>query len=259
MKKHFWPACTIVLLTLCLGCATRQPSHYNVGNAHAHNDYLQPRPFTDAYEAQFGSIEVDVFLKNDQLLVAHDTASLPKAKTIQSWYLNPLAEAIDRNNGFVYADSTKKLILLIDLKTEAEATLAKLVNVLKEYPDLRTCSSLKMVVTGNQPDNLLAYPAYLFFDGNFKRSYTHKELQRVALYSDNFKNYSKWNGIGSLKEEEKNLLLSNIKKAHAQHKPVRFWAAPDNQAAWQQLMDIGVDYINTDQIEGLSSFLKMKL
>ncbi|MBE7174721.1 MAG: alkaline phosphatase [Williamsia sp.] len=46
-----------------------------------------------------------------------------------------------------------------------------------------------------------------------------------------------------------------INKAHDLHKPVRFWGAPDVVNAWYQLMKLGVDYINTDHIPALASFL----
>jgi alkaline phosphatase len=42
---------------------------------------------------------------------------------------------------------------------------------------------------------------------------------------------------------------------HASGKKIRFWNAPDNPQSWQTLMNIGVDYINTDHINELGSFL----
>ena len=48
-------------------------------------------------------------------------------------------------------------------------------------------------------------------------------------------------------------MLAN--KSHALNKKIRFWAAPDNEKAWIILMRLGVDYINTDHIEAISSFL----
>jgi len=43
-----------------------------LARAHAHNDYLHPRPLLDALDAGFTSIETDVWLVDGDLLVAHD-------------------------------------------------------------------------------------------------------------------------------------------------------------------------------------------
>ena len=39
---------------------------------------------------------------------------------------------------------------------------------------------------------------------------------------------------------------------------VRFWAAPDNAAVWEELYRAGVDLINTDRLEQLDAFLLLK-
>ena len=54
------------------------------------------------------------------------------------------------------------------------------------------------------------------------------------------------------------MLKTEIKKSHALHKSVRFWAAPDTEIAWRELMNLKVDFINTDRINELASFLGKK-
>lgn len=63
-------------------------------NAHSHNDYLQPQPFYTAYANRFASIEIDVFLKNDSLYVAHEEKEIKAGHTIQNLYLKPLLEQV---------------------------------------------------------------------------------------------------------------------------------------------------------------------
>ncbi|MEJ7912232.1 MAG: alkaline phosphatase, partial [Chitinophagaceae bacterium] len=46
-----------------------------------------------------------------------------------------------------------------------------------------------------------------------------------------------------------------VSRAHALKKPIRFWAAPDSPNAWYTLMGLDVDYINTDKIFEITSFL----
>ena len=75
------------------------------------------------------------------------------------------------------------------------------------------------------------------------------------MLSDNFKNYSLWNGEGSIAPQEVEAIDNVIKKAHALQKKVRFWNAPDNEDAWRFFMQQQVDYINTDYISALAKFL----
>ena len=67
--------------------------------AHAHNDYEHPRPLLDALDHRFGSVEADIFLVGDQLLVAHDPADLDPTRTLESLYLDPLAARVKANHG----------------------------------------------------------------------------------------------------------------------------------------------------------------
>jgi alkaline phosphatase len=249
--------CFILALNFFSIGAFAQERKYTVSNAHAHNDYNHPVPFYTAYNSGFGSIEADIILKNQQLYVAHDTLDITSKKTLQSLYLDPLQEAIQKNKGYVYADSLKNLFLLIDLKTPAETTLEALLKVLQLYKMITGCLSLKIVITGNQPDvsRLTSYPNYIFFDGDLNKNYTIESLDKVALFSGNFRNYTSWNGEGILVESDLKKIKNAVTKAHTLNKPIRFWAAPDLPNAWYQLMSLNVDYINTDKIHEISAFL----
>jgi alkaline phosphatase len=249
--------CFILCFNLLLTAAFGQGRKYTVSNVHAHNDYNHPVPFYTAYDAGFGSIEADIILKNDVLYVAHDSLGISPKKTLESLYLDPLQEVIKKNKGYVYADSGKNLLLLIDLKTAAEPTLDALLKLLQQYKLVTSCPGLKIVITGNQPDfsKLLSYPPWLFFDGKLDQPYTAEALNKIALFSQDFRNYSSWRGEGALQVSERKKIENAVTKAHSFNKPIRFWAAPDLPNAWHQLMRLNVDYINTDKIQELSSFL----
>ena len=60
--------------------------------AHAHNDYEHARPLFDALDHGFCSIEADIWLVDDQLLVAHDFDKVSPERTLQGLYLDPLLE-----------------------------------------------------------------------------------------------------------------------------------------------------------------------
>lgn len=256
MKRLFLSITVFVLLVSSLPA---QQIKYTVANAHSHNDYVHKVRFWDAWQNGFGSIEANIILDNGDLLIAHDP--IPpgqERRTLDSFYLAPLQRCIDKNNGTVYADPTRSLQLMIDIKTDAIATLNKLIEKLKSYPSLISTPSLKIAISGNRPDPnaFPSFPSWIYFDGEFQKKYNKASLEKIEMFSDNFQNYSSWKGEGALPEKDKQLLLVAINKAHAMNKKVRFWSAPDNPVAWKTFMSLGVDYLNTDKIEEMTRFLK---
>lgn len=247
--------CILMLFSLTKGIS--QLPAYSVSNAHSHNDYEQSVPLMKAYQAGFGSIEADVYLRNDQLLVAHEEKELDNNRTLEHLYLEPLDRSVTNNQGYPYADHSKKLLLLIDIKSEAVPTLNKLVQVLKKYPSLAGSHNLQFVISGNRPpeNTYNNYPGFIAFDGELSKTYTNEALKHIALMSDNLANYTQWNGKGIVVADEWKKLQAIVAHAHELGKPVRFWNSPDFENAWLQLMKLGVDYINTDHIERLSTFL----
>ena len=95
--KHFFSALTAGYLfsiasggTAFLDC--NQLSAQISPIAHAHNDYEHERPLHDAMESGFNSVEADVYLIEDKLLVAHDRRDTTPQRTLQSLYLDPLQQ-----------------------------------------------------------------------------------------------------------------------------------------------------------------------
>ena len=235
-----------------------QPPVYTVANLHSHNDYEKPFPFWEAYNQGFGSIEADIFLQGNNLVIAHDTIQLKLGRTLDSFYLQPLQRCIQKNNGYPYTNPTRSLQLLIDLKTDSTATLDKLVEKLKLYPVITSSPGVKIVITGNRPavTSFSSYPSWIYFDGELNVDYPATALSRIEMLSDNFKTYSAWNGKGVIPAKEKRILDSMVVKAQRLHKKIRFWNAPDLINSWYGFMKLGVDYINTDHIYNAASFIK---
>lgn len=237
--------------------ANAQNPVYTTGNAHSHNDYEQARPFWSAYNARFGSIEADIFLVKDTLFVAHDTAELMFKRSFEKLYLAALADCIDKNKGSVYADPSKHLQLLIDIKTDAKSTLSKLLQVLHKYPSLTKCPRLHFAISGNRPPQHLftRYPAFIKFDGELNQSYSAAARAKIIMLSTDFKTLSLWDGKENLTRVEAAAIRRAIEKAHRSGKKVRFWNAPDTPDAWEKFIGLGVDFINTDKIDSLAEFL----
>jgi alkaline phosphatase len=237
--------------------AVAQPSQYTIANTHSHNDYEQAIPFRMAYAAGFGSIEADIFLQNGELIVGHDRNEIMAHRTLEEYYIRPLLEGLLKNNGHPYADYTRTLQMLIDIKTDSIFTVDTLVALLKKYPQISNNPSVRWVITGNRPDTSrwTSYPSFIWFDGELFRDYNQRSLSRIAMMSDDLKNYTQWNGKSNIPAGELSRLKELVNKSHKVNKPVRFWDAPDFINAWIQLMHLGVDYLNTDHIKALQDFL----
>jgi len=229
----------------------------NVSGIFAHNDYEKPEPFTRAYGLQVGYIEADIFLVDGELLVAHTFQEVNKVKTFDALYLKPLQAAILRNGNRTYPNG-QILSLMIDLKTEGKSTLLALVKKLETYPDLVKCKTLRITISGNVPDAAVwsEFPAYIYFDGRPTNTYTTEQLQRINLVSANFGEYARWNGRGELTTSDKKQVQEVLRKVHTWGKPMRFWASPDFTNAWIKLSKMGVDVLNTDDVEGLHTLFK---
>ena len=250
------------LLTLFLSfqlvSTLAQPLSYTMANTHSHNDYEQAIPFWMAYNEGFGSIEADIFLQGGTLLVGHDLNEIKSGRTLEQYYLGPLDSCIRKNNGHPFADPSRRLQMLIDIKTDSIATLGELVNTLKKHPLLTGNPSLRWVITGNRPAPALfaSYPSFIWFDGILHQDYSDQSLQKICMMSDDFKYYSSWNGRDSLSDTDWKKLQQAVTRSHRLHEPVRFWRAPDFTNAWKQFIRLQVDYINTDHLHALAVFLK---
>ena len=234
-----------------------QPIKYTVANTHSHNDYEQPTPFWMAYQEQFGSIEADIFLVDGRLLIAHDRKELQQGRTLEDYYVKPLAAQIEKNHGHPYADTSRRLQMLIDVKADSTAVLAALVTLLEKYPNLTQTPSLTWVISGNRPPQSLytSYPSFISFDGILGNHYSSGALSRITMMSDDLHRYTHWNGLDTIPAADKKTILAAIAWSHDLHLPVRFWDAPDFPNAWDQLMQLRVDFINTDHIRQLAAYL----
>jgi YVTN family beta-propeller protein len=220
---------------------------------HSHNDYEQKEPFFAAYRAGFSSIEADVWLLNGKLLVGHDQKDLQTSRTLEELYLKPLASKISANKGRPYPEKTKKLQLMIDIKSEAEITLDAISALLRSYPQISKNKYITVTVSGNRPpeEKWTSYPAYIHFDGRPGNSYTAEVLKKISMISDSYAGYLD----PGTNELDLAKATKTINEAHASQIPFRFWGNPDHAESWQKLSDIGVDFINTDRISQLVAFM----
>lgn len=237
--------------------AGSQEKKYSVANGHAHNDYLNKRPFYDAYNNGFGSIEADVFPVDGKLLVAHSKKEIRPGHTLTDLYINPLAREFELNK-------PRPIILLIDIKEDYRTSLGllkkKLAPLEAYLKKPGKPNYITIVVSGERPPpaEYKNYPDFIFFDSDLKYAYSEAEWVRVALVSLPFNKISGWKGGSEPGVNELLPVKKVVDSVHGAGRPIRFWAAPDTMLAWKWQQQMQVDLIGTDKVEELAAFLNPK-
>ena len=239
--------------------------------AHAHNDYEHPRPLFDALDHRFGSVEADIFLVGDQLLIGHDASELDPSRTLESLYLEPLSALVKANHGSVYRGWRHPLQLLIDIKTEGSSTYLELDRHLLRYKHLFTTythgrvhpGAVTNVISGDRAARIPMEAQTVrraFYDGRLADLGGSAPASFISLISDDWQANFTWLGTGAFPDAERQKLRSIVARAHAAGQTVRFWNTPDvagpaRDALWDELFAAGVDFLNTDDLAGLEAFL----
>ncbi|MDO0928841.1 phosphatidylinositol-specific phospholipase C/glycerophosphodiester phosphodiesterase family protein [Streptomyces sp. TG1A-8] len=238
-------------------------------HAHAHNDYDHPRPLLDALDHRFGSVEADVFLVGDRLLIGH-AAELDPARTLESLHLDPLAARVRANRGRVYRGWHRSVQLLVDIKTEGSSAYRELDRHLRRHPHLfTTCARgrvhpgpVTVVVSGDRAARApmeAQGERRAFHDGRLTDLGSAAPASFAPLISDNRTLHFTWQGEGPFPDAERRKLRSIAGAAHAHGQRVRFRATPDTpgparDALSTELLATGVDFPNTDDLAGLEAF-----
>jgi hypothetical protein len=241
--------------------------------AHAHNDYEHQRPLFDALDHNFKSVEADIWLVEGELIIAHDSEDVPQAvkdgRTLRSLYLEPLQTVIAQNGGSVYRGDPDYFTLLIDIKSEAASTYLALHEELQDYEGMLTRfgprgvrdGAVTAIVSGNRPRELMLQQRvrYAAYDGRLSDLGVATDQTFVPLISDNWTRNFTWRGDGPMPSKERRKLRSIVETAHANGQRVRFWETPElspqREAVWRELLAARVDYINTDHLSDLETFL----
>jgi glycerophosphoryl diester phosphodiesterase len=232
-------------------------------NAHAHNDYEHRRPLFDALQNGFTSIEADVHLVDGKLLVSHDRPTT-SARTLEDLYLKPLDSISKANGASIYREQSIPILLMIDIKTEGDETFKALQQVLLLHIwalDFRGHKgAYRVVISGNRPVELIRNepPHLSAIDGRPEDLGKGFSTDEMPVVSENYKKIINWNGKGRPSQAELDKVIALAAKVHGENKKLRLWGIPDNENAWNVLLQAGVDLINTDKLEELNMFLTEK-
>jgi hypothetical protein len=267
MRTGFlWVPAAIGLLLLT-GLASRAAeAPQPLPQAHAHNDYLHPRPLRDALDHGFCSVEADIFLVDGKLLVAHERAEVQPDRTLDALYLDPLLAQAHKNAGRIYPGGPP-FTLLVDIKSDAEPTYRALSTMLARYAEMLsryregavTPGAVTVVISGNRPRKLLEQEKlrYAAMDGRLEDLGSGAPPSLIPLVSSNWTMSFAWKGAGPFPAAEREKLKALVRRAHGGGYRLRFWATPDVPEAWRELRAAEVDLINTDDLSGLAAFLRM--
>ncbi len=198
-------------------------------------------------------------------MVAHTARELSKDRTLRGLYLDPLRDRIEKNGGSVHGDG-HPFSLLIDIKSKGEPTYGALHQLLSQYKDIFTSvtdgksteRAITAVISGNRPFKAVAAdsPRYVGIDGRMSDLESDQPANLMPLISDHWGRHFKWRGRGEMPAADREKLDRVMDQAHGRGRRVRFWATPDNEITWAALHDAGVDLINTDNLPGLSGYLR---
>jgi hypothetical protein len=235
---------------------------------HSHNDYWRPHPLTDALQRGFKSVEADVFLANGALLVGHSREELQPGKTLESLYLKPLQQLLDREKKLYQTKSA--LYLYIDFKTDGPATYSQLIPVLQKYESMlvkpggkSNTGWVKVILTGNYPRDLVTADKkrLVYLDGKVADLQQGLDARLFPVVSGNWSSFFKWQGQGSIPAAEARLLETWNKQALKNGQQIRFWNMPEKNEShiknlWRTLLTYKSMLVGTDHLDWLKEVIE---
>jgi hypothetical protein len=263
LRTRFW----ITWCLLCFIAAAVHAQNTPLINAFAHNDYQHKRPLFEALSNGYTYIEADVYVHNNKLVITHVLPAIHHSRTLEGLYLQPLADYIQKNKGEVYPGYTAPITLMIDIKSDANKTYALLKPLLDKYRSMLSGyqngvlknGAVRIVLSGNKPFDLMHTDAdrLAFIDEDLRKITrdTSTTDNMMAMASCKYSRLLSWKGSGMLSDRERERLTAYVGEAHRRGAKVRLWSSPDSQVVWKQLLQCGVDLINTDKLARLKDFL----
>lgn len=239
---------------------------------HSHNDYEQPRPLETALSTGMVGIEVDVFLRDDVLFVAHEERDLDPSRTLRSLYLEPLYRRFRRFEGQIRENGVP-VLLFVDFKEPGIEIYEALERDLMTYPGLVR----RVVWNADDRCTITPGPVIVVATGSYPRDAIISDTDRVVaidgripddLLSD-FPPHlmptisTSFAVLGDLPVAQGpgglgRAMSTIIARSTAAGRLVRFYEGIDSERFWETQVVAGVHLINTDDPERLSAHLRSR-
>lgn len=264
LKVKFLRA-TILIILATFASLPSFSQNIPLQNAFAHNDYWHKHPLHDALQNGYTHIEADIFLRNKKLIVAHFLPFFKKQRTLERLYLEPLCHLVN-NQGQIFKGYNTPITLMIDIKSRSNDTYKVLKPILEKYKDMLSSYEngqvhyrmVTIVLSGHKPYEMIKNEQYrlAFIDEDLRKIGRDNALTEIyPMASCRYSSLLNWRGKGKIPPAEKTRLCTYVSKAHSMGKKVRLWASPENKEVWEELLNCGVDLINTDELVALKNFL----
>lgn len=256
MKKIFL---TLISVLMFLSAVSVTAQEYPI-RIHSHNDYWRTVPFWTAYSHHLYSYEADVYLVDGVVCVAHDREDVSPDRNIHNLYIDPIVSVYKANGGKPWENAKHGIQILVDIKDETEPTMNALVEAFGKYPEVFDRSvnpyGVQIAITGNfpEPEDFDKYPKFMGIDGRLDINYTPEQLERVAIISEDFSDFARWNGKGIMLPDQEARVREVIEKVHAMGKPLRFWGTPECETTYYTFLNLGIDFVNTDDPSKAAAF-----
>lgn len=248
--------------------------------AHAHNDYLHTKPLWDALGQGFTSVEADIWFRDGALLLGHTFLGTLAGRSIEKWYIQPLAAWVRAHNGEVFPGWGGTFQLLIDIKDQGAECIKALEAMLANYADIlwsikdgvEKPGPVRVVYTGTRPGSALPTRGVRFgsLDGHLGDLTNLNDPSAplgagavppeiMPLYSESWTTWG-WQGFGAMPADQWDLLARFTESAHAHGGRARLWGVPEvlperRKVLWQMQLNAGIDLISTDYLPELRAFL----
>jgi hypothetical protein len=214
----------------------------------------------DALSFNFDSIEADIWLSENQIMVSHMGAIFKGS--LKDLYLDPLQKLVTERSS-VYGDG-RPFFLWLDIKDGNINLIKALHDLLDQYPMLTVFTDqstkegpVSVILTGHEPSKI----AYVSLpirkacrDSNSFKIYDPSSDQRWLWYSLQWSELFRWNGYSKIKTLEVERLHAIVEYIHKKRRRVRFWDTPENREFWALAKSANVDMISTDKLQEFSSF-----
>lgn len=233
----------------------------------SHNDYWQDPPLFKALNLGYLYIEADILLIKNRLVVAHRRPLRPaKTPDLQELYLDPLME-IYKRQGYFYKDHPGPIFLMIDIKTDAEETYSKLLEIIEPYKSMLTSfvdgvevpGAITLIITGNRPIETIAAESerWVAIDGRPLDLGKGYPVNLMPMISEKYSTILGWTTTFGTKSPKNILKVQDfVSKAQAEGRLTRLWKIPENPTAWSWLTYHGIDLLNTDNLPKLHDYLR---
>lgn len=235
--------------------------------AYAHNDYANPRPLTEALERGYRGVEVDVFLVDGVLRVAHDRRRAEHAPTLESAYLAPLRRLV-LECGTLTGDG-RPFFLAVEIKEHSRATYDTLTAVMRRHAPLFVAAGdsakreppvLAVLVGWHPPADEMRRGSMPPFAVQHRLSRAGRDELPVLdadvrlLSLDYGKTMGRWwvDSAGRRRWVER---LRELRAA-APDRLIRVHDVPADAAVYRQLLDAGVDLIGTKELARTEALLR---